>query len=171
MVGIDNILEKRRKQLNDLLKKYKFAFRNVRLDYNMDANTEYSTDRQKHVMEVRSLENQINNVYMNLLKDAGIDESIQTIEVQNESEQLQQVKEKQKKHTDLHNQSKKTSYVKNSAFVRKEITEFRLNREKVCLASFSSLFLIFCYVFFRDIKQVDNILFTQNLKTENTIDN
>lgn len=171
MGEFDSLLEKRRKQLNNLLKKYKIAFRNVRLDYNVNANTDYSTDRQKYVIEVRNIENQINNVYMDMLKDAGIDESTQTMEVQDETKQLQQVNEKQNRHVDLQHQSKTTSYVKNSAFVRKEITEFRLNREKICLASFSSFFFVFFYVFFRDIKEVDTIIFNQNSKAENTTDN
>lgn len=168
MSEMKSLLEKRRRQLNNLLEKYKIAFRNVRLDYNLDANSDYSTDRQKHVMEVRSIENQINNIYMDLLKDAGIDETTQQLEVENESTQLDGIKQKQRKHTDLKNQSNKTSYVKNSALVRKEITEFRLNREKICLASFSTLFFVFCYVFFRDIKQVDTIIFTQNTVLEKT---
>lgn len=166
MSQTNSILEKRQKQLNTLLKKYKVAFYNVRLDYNVVANTDYSTDRQKHIMEVRNIENQINNVYLDLLRDVGIDEHTQTSEIVQESNQINNVKRKQNRHSDLHYKLNKHSYVKNSAFVRKEITEFRMNREKICLASLTSMLFLFSYVFFRDIKQVDKILFHQNASTQ-----
>ena len=166
-----NILETRKKELDSLLEKFSNSYKEVRLEYNLiDKNNDISTYRFKNLLQVQSIEKSIESIYVKMLEDAGIDVQTQSKLKKNEKIQIKNIHENNKKNNNLETKLNNQSYVRNGALERKRITQFRLTREKLCLSVYLFLFFAFLYVTFKDVKQVDQILFnpTSPVDTQRT---
>lgn len=164
-----SILVKRKKELDSLLEKYSNLYKEVRLEYNlMDINNDISTDRFKNLLQVQSIEKSIENVYVKMLKDAGIDVQTQIRLKKDEERHIKNIQKNHKMNENLETKLNNQSHVRNGALERKRITQFRLTREKVCLSVYLLLFFVFLYIMFNDVKQLDQILFKEQPQTMDT---
>jgi len=74
-----SILE-RKKELDLLVHKLLISYKNVRLEYNLlDRNVDISSEQFKQQKQVQSIENSIENIYVKMLEDSGIDVKTQNI--------------------------------------------------------------------------------------------
>jgi hypothetical protein len=161
-----SILE-RKQELDLLIDKYSNSFKEVRLEYNLiDRNNDINTNRFKQLLQYQSIENSIENVYVKMLQDVGIDVQTQSKLKQNEKKQIKTINKTSEINKNLETKLKNKSYVQNGALERRRITQFRLTREKICLSAYLFLIFLFLYVTFRDIKQIDQILFKRTQETD-----
>jgi len=162
-----SILE-RKKELDLLVHKLLISYKNVRLEYNLlDRNVDISSEQFKQQKQVQSIENSIENIYVKMLEDSGIDVKTQNILKNNENSQIKNIHQNHEKNENLKVQLKNKSHVQNGALERKRIIEFRLLREKICLCIYIFLICVFLYVSFKDIRHIDKILFTNTTMNTN----
>lgn len=154
---MESIIIERKKQFNTLIDQYIRVFKKVRLEYNLE-----KLSRDQDIMQIKSLENQIENTYIQLLKDVDVDINDE-VDIDKGDDVHATLESTLTKYDELQERGVHNSHVHNGALERLRITKYRYYREQIFIVIHVLSILLFLYVYLRDISQVDHLLFQNNI--------